>query len=85
MSLSDMGFLVIFPLAILIQGAILAPLFKKAGKAWITAFIPIYSHVVWLQIIKKPIWWIVMLLIPIVGFFYQVGMIIELLHAFKKH
>jgi signal peptidase I len=62
-----------------------AMLFKKAGEAWWAAFIPVYSWVVWLKIIKKPMWWIAMLIIPVVGLFYTVGMIIELLHAFGKH
>lgn len=62
-----------------------ALLFKKAGKPWFAAFIPIYSTIVWLQIIKKPFYWLFLLFIPIVGFFYSVGMVVELMHAFGKH
>ena len=39
-------------------------LFPKAGyKAWY-AFIPIYNFVIWLKIIEKPWWWIILLLFP---------------------
>ncbi len=62
-----------------------ALLFKKAGKSPVAAFIPVYSWIVWLKLINKPLWWIGLLLIPIVGLFYFVGMIVELLHAFGKH
>ena len=43
-------------------------LFDKAGKPGWAAIIPIYNIIVLLEITDKPIWWIVLFLIPIVNF-----------------
>ncbi|AZA82961.1 hypothetical protein C1637_17535 [Chryseobacterium lactis] len=45
-------------------------IFQKAGRqdAW-AAFIPIYNTIVLLEIVKKPIWWIILLCIPLVNIF----------------
>jgi signal peptidase I len=68
-----------------IWSAIMGLLFKKAGRNFWLGFVPIYCWVVWLDIIKKPTWWLAMLFIPIVNFFYSVGMVIEFLHGLGKH
>lgn len=53
-------------------------IFTKAGKPGWAAIIPIYNLIVLLEITRKPIWWIVLLLlIPIVNFI----MCIIVLHA----
>lgn len=41
--------------------------FKKAGQPGWAAIIPIYNIIVMLQIIKKPLWWIVFYFIPFVN------------------
>lgn len=54
----------------LFYGYCLFKIFKKAGRedAW-AAFIPIYNAVVMLDIVKKPIWWIILFLIPFVNLY----------------
>ncbi|NHA06059.1 hypothetical protein G7092_19770 [Mucilaginibacter sp. HC2] len=42
-------------------------IFEKAGKPGWASIIPIYSVIVLLEIIGKPIWWIFLLLIPCTG------------------
>jgi hypothetical protein len=42
-------------------------LFVKAGQPGWAVLIPIYNIIVMLQIIKKPIWWIILMLIPFVN------------------
>ena len=42
-------------------------IFEKAGKPGWAAIIPIYNLVVLLEIVNKPIWWIILLLIPFVN------------------
>jgi len=42
--------------------------FDKAGKPGWAAIIPIYNIIVLLEITDKPIWWVVLFLIPIVNF-----------------
>jgi hypothetical protein len=41
--------------------------FKKAGEPAWQAFIPIWNTVVMLKIAGKPLWWIVLLIVPVVG------------------
>ena len=42
--------------------------FEKAGEAGWKSIIPIWNTLVLLRIVGRPIWWIVLFLIPIVGF-----------------
>jgi hypothetical protein len=46
--------------------------FEKAGKPGWAAIIPIYNFIVLLEIIGKPVWWIVLLLIPCVNIIFFV-------------
>ena len=41
--------------------------FEKAGKPGWAAIIPIYNIIVLLEITGKPIWWIILFLIPVVN------------------
>lgn len=43
-------------------------IFTKAGKPGWAAIVPIYNIVVFLEIVNKPVWWIILLFIPIVNF-----------------
>lgn len=42
--------------------------FAKAGKPGWAAIVPIYNYIVMLEIVGRPIWWIVLFLIPFVNF-----------------
>jgi len=39
-------------------------IYSKAGKPGWAAIIPIYNVIVMLEIVGKPVWWIILLLIP---------------------
>ncbi|NIF06420.1 hypothetical protein F3J23_13310 [Chryseobacterium sp. Tr-659] len=54
----------------LFYGYCMYKIFQKAGRqdAW-AAFIPIYNTIVLLEIVKKPIWWFILFLIPLVNIF----------------
>lgn len=41
--------------------------FSKAGKPGWAAIIPIYNIIVLLQIAGKPVWWIILLFVPVVN------------------
>ena len=41
--------------------------FEKAGKPGWAAIVPIYNVIVMLEIAGKPIWWIILYLIPVVN------------------
>ena len=42
-------------------------IFEKAGKPGWAAIVPIYNIIVLLEIVGKPTWWIILILIPIVN------------------
>ena len=42
-------------------------IFKKAGKPTWAAFVPIYNIIVLLEVVGRPVWWIILFLIPIVN------------------
>lgn len=58
--------------------------FVKAGKPGWAAIIPIYNMIVLLEITGKPIWWFILLLIPLVGFIVYIIVLIELAKRFGK-
>jgi hypothetical protein len=58
--------------------------FVKAGKPGWAAIIPIYNIVVLLEIVGKPIWWVVLMLIPCVNIVVMILVCIELAKCFKK-
>jgi signal peptidase I len=67
--------------------ALLAGLYKtfeKAGEKGWKAFVPVYNFLVWLRIIKKPWWWIFLVMIPTVGFYMLAIMIVLLSNCFGK-
>jgi hypothetical protein len=62
-----------FP-AVIIQLAVVAlfvwvfwRIFEKAGKPGWAAIIPIYNVIVMLEIVGRPWWWLILLLIPVVN------------------
>ncbi|MGH7751788.1 MAG: DUF5684 domain-containing protein [Gemmatimonadales bacterium] len=64
--------------------AVMWKIFTKAGKPGWASIIPIYNLVVWLDIVGKPVWWIILLLIPIVNIFVYIIMYHGLSKAFGK-
>lgn len=56
--------------------------FKSAGYAQWKAFVPVYNVVIWLKIIKKPLWWTLLSFIPVVNMVLFIGMVVELLNSF---
>lgn len=47
-------------------------MFVKAGKPGWAALIPIYNYIVLLQIVGRPVWWLVLLLIPFVNIIFAI-------------
>ena len=65
------GMLIFYLIVYLFFSYCLYKIFQKAGRedAW-AAFIPIYNTIVLLEIVKKPIWWFIMLFIPFVNLIF---------------
>lgn len=59
-------------------------LFTKAGQPGWASIIPIYNTIVYLQIAGRPIWWIILLFIPIVNFVVSIIVIIDFCRKFGK-
>ena len=59
-------------------------MFSKAGKPGWASIIPIYNCVVLLEIVGKPIWWILLLMIPLVNFVIAIILNLALAERFGK-
>ena len=59
-------------------------IYTKAGKPGWAVIIPIYNIIVFLQIVGRPIWWILLLLIPFVNFIIMIIIIHDLSKSFGK-
>lgn len=59
-------------------------LFEKAGEKGWKALIPLYNFYVWLKIIDRPWWWLLLVIIPGVGFLMIMIMSVQLAKAFGK-
>jgi hypothetical protein len=58
--------------------------FVKAGKPGWAAIIPIYNIIVILQIAGKPLWWIILCLIPLVNIIIGILVSIAVAEKFGK-
>jgi hypothetical protein len=79
--------MVMFLVWAIVLVAVIAGLWKvfvKAGKPGWAAIIPIYNIIVMLEIVGKPIWWIVLMLIPFVNIVVAIIISIALAEKFGK-
>jgi len=58
-------------------------LYEKAGKSKWTALIPIYNGMVWMDVIKRPRWWIALLFVPVINIFIFMIIWAESMSTFK--
>jgi uncharacterized membrane protein YoaK (UPF0700 family) len=77
-------FLLIWLAVIVLVFVSLWKLFEKAGKPGWAGIIPIYNTIVLLEIVGRPLWWIVLLLLPCVNFVVGIIVCIDLAKAFGK-
>jgi len=59
-------------------------LFTKAGKPGWAAIIPIYNIIVLLEIIGRPVWWVILFFIPFVNFVMWIIVALDLAKSFGK-
>ena len=59
-------------------------IFTKAGKPGWAAIVPIYNIIVLLEIIGRPVWWIVLMFIPLVNVVIGFIMSMDLAKSFGK-
>jgi hypothetical protein len=58
--------------------------FEKAGKPGWAAIIPIYNMIVLLEVARRPIWWFILMFIPIVGIVIAIIVSIDVAKNFGK-
>ena len=58
--------------------------FKKAGQPGWASIVPVYNYNVMLQIIKKPLWWIVLFFIPFVNAVMAIVLVYNMAKVFGK-
>lgn len=59
-------------------------LFPLAGEQGWKAFVPVYNFIVWLKIIKKPWWWIFLIITPGINFLMVAIMYLLIAASFNK-
>ncbi len=81
-----MDIVILFTLLCFASGVVgLMFIFRKAGQLPYLALVPVYNIVVWLKIVKKPLWWLFFTLIPFINVFMAMLLIVETLKAFNKN
>ncbi|HEV8509547.1 MAG TPA: DUF5684 domain-containing protein [Gemmatimonadales bacterium] len=66
---------------IVVQIAAMWKVFEKAGQPGWAAIIPIYNLIVLIQIAGKPVWWILLYLIPVVS----IIVVVIVMHNISKN
>lgn len=59
-------------------------IFTKAGRPGWAAIVPIYNSIVLLQIVGRPVWWLVLLLIPFVNIVFAIIVMHDLSKSFGR-
>jgi Family of unknown function (DUF5684) len=58
--------------------------FTKAGEAGWKSIIPIWNIIVLLRIVGRPVWWIILFLIPLVNIIFSLIVMLDLAKRFGK-
>jgi len=58
--------------------------FEKAGRKGWETLVPFYNLYIFLKIIKKPMWWYLLLIFPFINVFMYMLMLVELAKCFSK-
>jgi hypothetical protein len=78
------GLLILYLALYAIYGLALYGVFKKAGKPGWAGFVPIYNLIVLLEVVGRPLWWIILYLIPIVNIVILIIVYNDLSKSFGK-
>jgi signal peptidase I len=60
-------------------------IFNDAGVSGYKALIPFYNYYVWLKVIGKPWWWLLLMLVPFINFFMIMLMLVQNALSYSKH
>ncbi len=76
--------IILIPLSFTIPTIFAWMLFEKAGRQGWETLIPYYNLYVFLKIIKKPWWWMILLFFPFLNVFMYMLMLVEIVKCFNK-
>lgn len=79
------GIMMLIWLAVII--ALIASMWKiftKAGQPGWAALVPIYNAVVLLQIVGRPIWWLILFMIPLVNLGVSIVLALDVAKSYGK-
>ena len=79
--------IVLIVLIVVVQffmGLCIGKVLQKAGKPLWAGFVPIYNYMLLLEIVGRPSWWIILLLIPFVNVVVMIIACIDLAKSFGK-
>ena len=77
-------FIIVYVAIVVLLIASYWKVFEKAGKPGWAAIVPIYNVIVILEIIGKPLWWVILLFIPFVNIIFGIMMVNLLSKSFGK-
>jgi signal peptidase I len=80
-----LGLILFLPVSFTIVTIFAWPVFEKAGVPGWKTLVPFYNLYIWLNIINKPLWWYIFLIIPFINVFMVMLMLVELVKCFNKH
>ncbi len=80
-----MAILFFFAFSYVLLSLSLYKVFKKAGFEPQKALIPGLNFAEWCQVIGRPKWWALLLLLPIINIFIYAGMCVDMVRSFKKY
>lgn len=78
------GIIIVYLIILVLIIAGMWKVFQKAGKPGLAAIIPIHNIAVLLEIAGRPLWWIILLLIPLVNIVVLIIVHIDLARKFGK-
>lgn len=59
-------------------------MFTKAGKPGWACLVPIYNIIVWVEMAGRPIWWFLLLFVPLVNFVISIILLIDITNKFGR-
>ena len=59
-------------------------MYRKANKPGWAAIVPVYNYVVLLEIVGRPIWWILLTFVPLVNIYVAIVVALDLAKSFGK-
>lgn len=78
------GFMLFWLAVIVFVIASMWKVFTKAGQPGWACLIPIYNLIVLLQIVGRPVWWFILLCIPLVNLVFLILLYIDLAKSFGQ-